>query len=228
MTPMKKLFMSALVTLFILVTTSGPGFGAKVTVTLLPGGDATVGTAYPTYNDMGGTTLGAGLGHGYAGLQKTRAYLKFYLDSIPANATFLSATLSLFCWSSAITSSPPNPNFDIHYVSKAWDEWVITWNNQPGFDQLLARIAIPDGTFNVRKNWDLLADHSWDYAADLQGGKVLSVLLKYADETLTTDNIGQFESKEYSNPDWRPYLRIEYEVPNPPRHTVPLGLLLDD
>jgi hypothetical protein len=224
---MQKLFMSALVMLLVLVTTSGPGFGKKVTVTLLPGGDAPVGTAYPNLNAMSATTLSAGIGYGYGKWSTTRSYLKFYLQSIPANATFLSATLSLFCWTSAINSTPPNPNFDIHYVSKAWEEWTVTWNNQPGFDQLLARIAIPNGTFNVRKNWDLLANHSWDYAADLQGGKVLSVLLKVADETIN-DNVGQFESKEDSNPDWRPYLRIEYEVPDPPRHTVPLSLLLDD
>jgi hypothetical protein len=224
---MKKLFMSALVMLFLLVTTSGPGFGEKVTVTLLPGGDAPVGTAYPTLNAMSATTLSAGIGYGYGKWSTTRSYLKFYLDSIPANATFLSATLSLFCWTAAINSTPPDPNFDIHYVSNAWDEWVITWNNQPGFDQLLARIAIPNGTFNVRKNWDLLANHSWNYAADLQGGKVLSVLLKVADETIN-NNVGQFQSKEHPTPDWRPYLRIEYEVPDPPRHTVPLGLLLDD
>jgi hypothetical protein len=227
MTPMKKLSMSALIVLFVLVTTSGPGFGEKVTVTLLPGGDATVGTAYPGDNNGSGTTLMASRTSGYAGLQTNRSYLKFYLESIPANATFLSATLSLFCWSADIGSTPPNPNFDIHYVSGAWEEWSVTWNNQPGGTQLLARIAIPTGTFNVRKNWDLLANHSWNYAADLQGGKVLSVLLKVADETLPY-NTGQFESKEYSNPDWRPYLRIEYEVPDPPRHTVPLILLLDN
>ena len=51
---MQKLFMSALVVLFVLVTTSGPGFGEKVTVTLPCGGDATVGTTDPNFN--GGLT----------------------------------------------------------------------------------------------------------------------------------------------------------------------------
>ena len=59
---MKKLCISALVMLLGLVTTSGPGFGEKVTVTLLPGGDAMVTATYPTYNDMSGTTLSAGFG----------------------------------------------------------------------------------------------------------------------------------------------------------------------
>ena len=163
---MKNLFMSALVVLFVLVTTSGPGFGEKVTVTLQCGGDASVGTKYPTYNNGGSTTLGVGRSWAFDSYATTRSYLRFYLQSIPANATFLSATLSLFCWSADSEVSPIN--FDVHYVAFwAWDEFAITWETMPSFQQLLARTAIPNGTSEARKNWDLLANHNWNYAADL-------------------------------------------------------------
>ena len=68
---MKNLFMSALVVLFVLVTTSGPGFGEKVTVTLQCGGDAAVGTKYPDYNNGGAPLLGpADLGPSMAMLRQ--------------------------------------------------------------------------------------------------------------------------------------------------------------
>ena len=226
---MKNLFMSALVVLFVLVTTSGPGFGEKVTVTLQCGGDASVGTWYPDSNNGGSDTLSAGRGVAYGGYSTTRSHLRFYLQSIPANATFLSATLSLFFWS-ANSEEVSSINFDVHYVASwAWDEFAITWNTQPSFQQLLARTAIPNTTYKVRKNWDLLANGNWNYAADLQGDKVLSVLIKVENDLVLPTKFGSFQSREYANLDWRPYLRIEYEVPDPPRRiTLPLGLLLDD
>ena len=226
---MKNLFMSALVVLFVLVTTSGPGFGEKVTVTLQCGGDATVGTGAPNSNGGNSTTLVAVQAYGYGKMTTSRSFLRFYLHSIPANATFLSATLSIFCWSVDISSTPPNNNFDIHDVASwAWDELAITWNNQPSFQQLLARKAIPSGTFQARINWDLLANHSWNYAADLQGDKVLSVLLKVRSETLDY-NGGLILKAGIFRPRLESLLRIEYEVPDLPRRiTPPLGLLLDD
>jgi hypothetical protein len=125
---MKKLFMSALVEVFVPVTTSGPGFGEKVA------GDASAGTGYPDYNGVAGTTLTAARAYGFAGITTARAFLRFYLQSIPANATSLSATLSLFYWSTDISSTPPNDNFAILYVASwGWDELALTWNNQPGF-----------------------------------------------------------------------------------------------
>ena len=221
---MRKLFMSALVMLFVLVTTSGPGFGEKVTVTLLPGGDAPVGTAYPTLNAMGATTLSAGIGWGYAGWQTTRSYLKFYLDSIPAMPP--SCQRRLVYSAGPLPSTPPLPipiSISIMYPRPGRN------GPSPGITSPVSisywlGLAIPNGTFNVRENWDLLANHSWDYAADLQGGKVLSVLLEGRRRDSINNNTGLFESKEDPIPDWRPYLRIEYEVPDPPRHTVPLGL----
>ena len=226
---MKNLFISALVVLFVLVTTSGPGFGEKVTVTLQCGGDASVGTWYSDLNNGGSDTLSAGDGYAWSTYSTTRSHLRFYLQSIPANATFLSATLSLFFWS-ANSDDISSINFDVHYVASwAWDEFAITWDNQPIFQQLLARTAIPNGTFQARKNWDLLANHNWNYAADLQGDKVLSVLIKVENDLSQSTKLGQFKSREHTTSSWRPYLRIEYEVPDPPRRiTPPLGLLLDD
>ena len=55
------------------------------------------------------------------------------------------------------------------------------------------------------------------------------MLIKVENDLVLPTKFGSFQSREYANIDWRPYLRIEYEVPDPPRRiTPPLGLLLDD
>ena len=134
---MKKLFMSALVDGFC----AGNHFRSRVwgKSDRSSGGDASAGTGYPDYNGVAGTTLTAARAYGFAGITTARAFLRFYLQSIPANATSLSATLSLFYWSTDISSTPPNDNFAILYVASwGWDELALTWNNQPGFQRLLA------------------------------------------------------------------------------------------
>ncbi len=79
----------------------------------------------------------------------TRAIFKFDLSSIPANATIISAKLSLYSNPTPLlgsnfidaNSGPANALF-IERVTTAWNPVTITWQTQPGTD-FTTQVSIP-------------------------------------------------------------------------------------
>lgn len=92
-----------------------------------------------------------------------RALVQFDLSALPANATVISATLSLFvkdATGGAVTISA-------HRLTNAWNEAQVTWNardkaasqlwSSPGgdYDASASASAIIDNTKNVWRSWNL-------------------------------------------------------------------------
>ena len=64
----------------------------------------------------------------------SKYYVTFPLDGIPAHATIVSATLTLFLWGNAGEGWDPGPQPSVIQaltIASDWDEATITWNNAP-------------------------------------------------------------------------------------------------
>ncbi len=68
-----------------------------------------------------------------AGVADTiRGLIDFDLSSIPANATIIDAKLSLYFFANLnFTQQVGNNELIIERITSAWDEGLVTWNNQP-------------------------------------------------------------------------------------------------
>lgn len=78
----------------------------------------------------------------------TRGIFKFDMSAIPANATILSAKLSLYSMPTPFLGNLVDANFGtsntffIERVTANWNPATITWQNQPGTD-LASQVIIP-------------------------------------------------------------------------------------
>jgi hypothetical protein len=66
----------------------------------------------------------------------SRSYLKFDLTAVPANATIISATLTLMQWGGAgsvpeVPVAPQSSYVQVFSLAEDWNESTIHWNNAP-------------------------------------------------------------------------------------------------
>jgi hypothetical protein len=138
----------------------------------------------------------------------TRSYLKFDLSTIPAGSTITSAKIYLRAWGVG-----PNPSIVVgaYYLDNdSWDQYTITWNNQPTTGHASSPTAT--NTVNNTAWWD------WEVKTDVQDAldadEIYSVVMREATEG-TDHNWCGFNSEEN---DWYPaYMDVTYTPPsNPP------------
>jgi hypothetical protein len=118
-----------------------------------------------------------------------------------------SATLGLYA-----TAAPgTGQQLDVHRITGAWDESTATWNLQPAFDTT-ASASIAGGTTPGWKSWTVTSlVQAWFAGTNANYG----VLVKCNLETLTTAQIYDFASKEYTtDTSRRPRLVINYTSPS--------------
>ncbi|MCX6828405.1 MAG: DNRLRE domain-containing protein [candidate division Zixibacteria bacterium] len=136
-----------------------PGLTMQVHATtyrLLSVADADVSIKYPNTNDGGGIALlvGYDVNNG-----RLRSFLKFDLSVIPSGeAPYITdARLKIYN-----AGSNPNQSSYILLVSAAWDEYTITWNNQPSASVVLGQSTLLPGWSDIQvdapnfydiKNW---------------------------------------------------------------------------
>jgi 2',3'-cyclic-nucleotide 2'-phosphodiesterase / 3'-nucleotidase / 5'-nucleotidase len=158
---------------------------------LAPVADASVSSANPTSNTNSTTLF---VESATSGFGDERSWLRFDLSSLPAGATITSASLQLFCWSTAGLSLPT----EVHGVSDdTWTESGITWNTQPALGAALDSQTLVAGTTNVTYSWNVTSFAQ----AELGGDKLVSLAVKPVTEgsSATPAPSYRFDSKEFGS-----------------------------
>ncbi len=129
-----------------------------------------------------------------------RTYMQFDLGSVPAGKKIVSATLNVNCRTIYNTTV----NVGAHYLGNdSWTENTITWNNAPtNFNTTATATAALVTGYNA---WTVTSDAQTAY----KGDGVLSLVLKLPTEGADADG-GWFDTDEYSDPAYRPYLTVAY------------------
>ncbi len=85
----------------------------------------------------------------YGSARAVRGIVDFEgLSAIPKGSTVNSAVIELYSWANS-----PNDYFGIYRVTAAWEEMVVTWDNQPAhYATAYAKVLVPSsGTYQ----WDV-------------------------------------------------------------------------
>ena len=86
---------------------------------------------------------------------KSRALIEFDLSIIPAQTQIDSASLSLFWVNHNILPGQTGENaFSVHKITENWQEYTVSWNNQPAFSTQNAidvskSIKVDQSYFNI-------------------------------------------------------------------------------
>jgi len=131
-----------------------------------------------------------------------RGYLKYSLSSLPPGIKITSAKVYLY-----VKGGDDSPNPVAAYeVSDSWTEDTITWTNAPSPGSAIVTITV-----GASGQW-----YSWEIGSYAQsqydGDKVLSVVIAFPDDTVSTDSSRHkdISSKEDPTVTNRPYLEVTY------------------
>ncbi len=125
-----------------------------------------------------------------------RSYLHFPIDEIPSSETIESATLRMRFWGA---NNPP-VTYQVYRAGGSWDESVITWNNQPGYvDLIYVGEAFQPGEWWVEIPLTELVQE-WHAPGSVNHG--ICILGFFAQQLAIVC------SKEQSDPDFRPKLIV--------------------
>lgn len=150
-----------------------------------------------------------------------RGLLKFtQLNTIPQNAIILSAELKLYGISTAMnTSFPNNPTLFLEnsvivkMVTSAWDEDLVTWNNQPTTTNQYSFIIPPS---NLQYNWNY-SNNSSNLISMIQNmvsnPNANNGFLFSLQNELQEYRSLRFASSDNPNSNLWPELIINYEIP---------------
>ncbi|MBU1718110.1 MAG: DNRLRE domain-containing protein, partial [Bacteroidetes bacterium] len=133
-----------------------------------------------------------------------RGYMEFNLDTIPENAVIIDATLIL----SGIDHSGANISY-LECVTAAWEEAVITWNNQPATDTN-HRITLAQTTSST-ENKDVDMKY---FVQQWLSGNLDNYGIRIKLETEAVYRKMRFASSDYTtDTTLRPYLIVTYSLP---------------
>ncbi|MGW6143469.1 DNRLRE domain-containing protein [Streptomyces sp. NPDC055140] len=181
--------------------------------------DTTLSSQQPTTNED--TILSytpqkwLSVGNNSGAYGKTRAALKFPTSSIPATATVLDS--KLYMWGAETTTGTDGAIYELHGLTKDFDETTSTWNNATSTTPWTA----PGGDFSATVS-DTVAQvsevgrHWWDATSLTQGwvktpSSNKGALLKLKDETGTgPQERTLFLSSETADQQLGPLLRVIY------------------
>lgn len=189
---------------------------AQTTLTLQASKDAAIG-----YDD-GASVDGANTNYGTAtqnaaffipgidpsGINANRALIDFDLSVLPANATLVYAHLNLYAYG-PIASYPGHTGSanasTISKITQAWQENLVTWNNQPtvSTQHQVILSQSTNGTQNYSSDVTTLVQDMLANPSAAHGFK-----LQLLNEQAT--NILIFASREHSNQSLHPTLQVVY------------------
>ncbi|WP_406178161.1 DNRLRE domain-containing protein [Streptomyces sp. NBC_00996] len=182
--------------------------------------DTTLSSGQPTTNEDTIASFGVGqkwleVGNNSATYGKARAAMKFTTSSIPTTATVLESRL--FMWGAETTTDTNGAIYELHGLTKDYDETTATWNNATSSTAWTA----PGGDFSGTVS-DTVAQvsevgrHWWDATSLTQGWiktptSNKGALVKLKDETTTgPQERTLFLSSEAPDPQLGPLLRVIY------------------
>lgn len=146
------------------------------------------------------------------GRNSNRALLKFDLSLVPANVTITSAYLELSA-TGFINSLLPghfgNNTAILSRVAENWNEFGVTWNSEPSLD-LSTQLTLPaslSSTQNYSANVTGMVSDMY-----LNPTSNFGFHLRLVNENPNNSAALTFYSSDYSTPELRPKLIINYEV----------------
>ena len=182
--------------------------------------DTTLSSGQPTTNEDTISSFGVGqkwleVGNNSTTYGKARAGLKFSTSAIPATATVLESRL--FMWGAETTTDTNGAIYELHGLSKDFNETQATWNNATSTTPWTTAGGDYSGTVS-----DTIAQvsevgrHWWDATSLTQGWVKMptsnhGALVKLKDETTTgPQERSLFLSSEAADPQLGPLLRVIY------------------
>jgi hypothetical protein len=138
-----------------------------------------------------------------------RGLFAFDLNSIPSNATIVSARLSLYSTPNPINGNQVDANFGSNnsmYLQRVSSSWTptVTWQNQPS-TVTASQVSIPSTT---QSRLDLIDLDVTNLVRDMRQYGNYGFMLKLQSETIYTSRI--FCSSKYSDASKHPKLVIVY------------------
>jgi hypothetical protein len=180
---------------FGLLSQAAPGWADSATLT--PVADTYVQDDRPDENFASATFLRVGEFQEFCA--DARAFVRFDLSAIPANATINSATLRLYLR----YGNAGSKRIDVHRIAESWNLGTVTWNNQPSYSAASYAYALV-GTTNAWYTWDVTTLVSfWNTGYYTNHGFAL-------DGLLADCNWREFDSLTGAN---APQLVIDYTLP---------------
>ncbi len=147
---------------------------------------------------------------------RSKAYITFPLDSLPAAKSIISATLTLFHSGNPIPESGlSGPAYiQVLSVDQSWDENTITWNNAPPARENLSGTWIPPVSDpppypGIPYTWDVSRAAAEAYAA----GEPLRLAVYSANGSFSNGRYFYSSDVEDLNAAGRPTLSVAWGVP---------------
>jgi len=174
------------------ITLSATAAVAGTSYALTPVADAQVASGSPgtNYGSSNNLFIQSSSATGTFGVE--RAWLKFDLSGLPAGTTIASATLELYNWKSTGASMPVEVR---SATDDTWTETGLNYGNQPGLGAVLDTKTLAAGVTNQVYGWDTTSF----VQSQLSGDKLVSLMLKPADEALSGGPSYGFDAKEYGS-----------------------------
>lgn len=141
----------------------------------------------------------------------TRGIFKFDLSSIPANATILTAKLSLYSMPTPFLGNLVDANFGtnnalyLERVTANWNPATVTWQNQPATD-LASQVTIPHTNLSF---FDLIDIDVRTLVAPMAATNNYGFKIRLQNEVIY--NIRLFSSSRFADPAKHPKLVITYQ-----------------
>ena len=129
--------------------------------------------------------------------------LKFDLSSI-SNGNFInSAKLNLYFFYYNDDNPSGNP-LEAHRLISTWSEGTTNWNNQPGYTGSITDTVSCPGSYGWIQ-WNVISD-----VQDFVDGTRTNYGWQIINTSPTGNSMIYFRSQDYGDPDFRPYLTVEY------------------
>ena len=147
----------------------------------------------------------------------SKFYITFPLDSIPANSTVITSTLTMYQFGNAgggEYGEPPVSMIQVFTVGQDWNEYTLTWNDAPLAIENISRawvepVGDSPGSPGVARTWDVSKAVSEAHAR----GDPVRLVLYSADGP---QNSGKYFVSSDTG-DWneagRPTLKVEWGTP---------------
>ncbi|MGQ9478772.1 MAG: DNRLRE domain-containing protein [Thermoproteota archaeon] len=183
-----------------------PAGVSPITKIFYPSQDAVVFEGDPHINYGSNGEMGVN----YRIDSRDRSFIMFDLSSIPPGSTVISATINLYVYRFPSVKR----TIECYELSEEWDEFKITWVNQPG-----TRLLVSSLTVDTRgKNWISLK--VTDSVAKYLSKDIFNYVRNYGwmlkdsvENVGTSDDPIWMYAKEILNKDVRPYLELKFYPP---------------
>jgi hypothetical protein len=173
---------------------------ADQTFTFRPLEDAWVNEANPTAGYGNATYMSVKDRSGLA-----EAYLRFSQADLNSLSGKPITSGSLFLYQYQGTNSPGDV-INVHSITSDWTESTVSWSNRPAYE------AVPVSSLAVAGDADTTGWREWtglgNTVASWAGNPHFGLALENNADLKNEELYARFYSSEYSNADFRPYLKV--------------------